>query len=108
VWVTADVHYAQATFYDPGRAAFSDFTPFREFVAGPISAGTFVPNEVDRTFGPDVKFVSIPAGLKPNRPPTEGRQYFGLAKLDGASETLTVSLHNLTGRTLHTVDLQPA
>jgi alkaline phosphatase D len=108
VWVTADVHYAQATLYDPGRAAFGDFTPFWEFVAGPINAGTFGPNEIDRTFGPDVKYVSVPAGMKPNRPPTEGLQYFGLAKLDGATEVLTVSLHDLTGRTLYSVDLQPA
>src|SRR5207247_35474 len=52
VWVTADVHYAQSTYYDPGRAQFADFTPFWEFVAGPINAGTFGPNAIDRTFGP--------------------------------------------------------
>ena len=108
VWVTADVHYAQATFYDPQRAAFGDFTPFWEFVAGPINAGTFGPNALDRTFGPDVKYVSVPAGMKQNRPPTEGMQYYGLGKIDGASDVLTVSLHDLTGKLLYTVDLQPA
>jgi alkaline phosphatase D len=108
VWVTADVHYAQATYYDPARAAFADFTPFWEFVAGPINAGTFGPNEVDRTFGPDVKYVSVPAGMKQNRPPIEGLQYFGLGKIDGATDVLTVSLHDLTGKTLYSVDLQPA
>jgi len=108
VWVTADVHFAQATFYDPAKAAFSDFTPFWEFVAGPINAGTFGPNAVDRTFGPDVKYVSVPAGLKANRPPTEGMQYFGLAKIDGTTEVLTVSLHDLTGKVLYKVDLPPA
>jgi len=108
VWVTADVHYAQATFYDPQRAAFSDFTPFWEFVAGPINAGTFGPSVVDRTFGPDLKYVSVPAGMKQNRPPSEGLQYFGLGRIDGATNALTVSLHDLTGKRLFSVDLQPA
>ncbi len=108
VWVTADVHYAQAAYYDPGRAQFTDFTPFWEFVAGPIDAGTFGPNEIDRTFGPDVKYVSVPAGMKQNRPPTEGKQYFGLARIDGATEVMTVTLHDLAGKVLYRVDLQPA
>ncbi len=108
VWVTADVHYAQSTYYDPGRAQFADFTPFWEFVAGPINAGTFGPNEIDRTFGPDVTYVSVPAGMKQNRPPTEGMQYFGLARIDGATEVMTVTLHDVAGKTLYRVDLQPA
>ncbi|MDP1142813.1 alkaline phosphatase D family protein, partial [Klebsiella pneumoniae] len=28
VWVTADVHYAQATYYHPSRAKFTEFKPF--------------------------------------------------------------------------------
>jgi hypothetical protein len=35
-------------------------------------------------------------------------QYFGLAKIDGACEVLTVSLHDLTGATLYRIDIQPA
>jgi alkaline phosphatase D len=108
VWVTADVHYASATYYDPAKAQFADFTPFWEFVAGPINAGTFGPGEIDRTFGPDVKYVSVPVGMKQNRPPTEGMQYFGLARIDGATEVLTVSLRDLTGKTLYSVDVHPA
>src|SRR5262245_58630017 len=107
VWVTADVHYASATYYDPGRAQFTNFTPFWEFVAGPINAGTFGPGEIDRTFGPDVKYSSAPPGMKQNRPPTDGMQYFGLAKIDGATQALTVSLNDLTGKTLYKVDVNP-
>ena len=77
-------------------------------MAGPINAGTFGPGEIDRTFGPDVKYVSVPAGMKPNRPPTEGMQYFGLAKIDGATLVMTVTLHDLTGKALYSIDLQPA
>jgi alkaline phosphatase D len=46
--------------------------------------------------------------MKQNRPPTEGLQYFGLAKIDGATDVLTVSLHDLTGKVLYTVALPPA
>jgi alkaline phosphatase D len=107
VWVTADVHYASATLYDPGRARFTDFTPFWEFVAGPINAGTFGPGEIDRTFGPDVRYSSAPPGMKQNRPPSEGMQYFGLGRIDGETEVLTVSLHDVAGNTLFRVDLAP-
>ena len=46
--------------------------------------------------------------MKQNRPPSEGMQFFGLASIDGASDVLTVSLHDLTGKVLYRVDLQPA
>ena len=35
VWLTADVHYTAANYYDPDKAQFQDFTPFWEFVSGP-------------------------------------------------------------------------
>ena len=107
VWVTADVHYASATYYDPARASFTEFIPFWEFVAGPLNAGTFGPGEIDRTFGPDVKYSSAPPGMKQNRPPSDGMQYFGLAKIDRATQVLTVSLNDVTGKTLYSVDVTP-
>lgn len=108
VWLTADVHYAAAHYYDPGKAKFTQFSPFWEFVAGPMNAGTFGPNELDDTFGPQVRFQSIPQTLKPARPPSEGLQFFGTVKIDGKDETLTVQLHNLTGKRLYSVELPPA
>jgi alkaline phosphatase D len=107
VWVTADVHYAAAHYYDPTKAQFTDFNPFGEFVAGPLRAGTFGPNTLDNTFGPQVKFCSVPEGLKPNRPPSDGLQFFGRVKVDGKSEVMTVSLHNLQGERLYAIDLTP-
>ena len=81
VWLTADVHYAAAHFDEPTKAQFTDFNPFWEFVAGPIHAGTFGPNELDSTFGPQVMFKSVPDGMKPNRSPSEGLQFIGLVTL---------------------------
>src|SRR5690606_30151894 len=60
VWLTADVHYCAAHYYDPRRARFADFAPFWEFVAGPLNAGSFGPNSLDDTFGPQVVFQKAP------------------------------------------------
>jgi alkaline phosphatase D len=108
VWVTADVHYAAAHHYHPDRAGFRGFDPFWEFVAGPLHAGTFLPTPLDGTFGPEVRFVSVPPDMKPNRPPSEGLQFFGRGTIAEGSETLTVTLHDREGRSLYSVDLDPA
>jgi alkaline phosphatase D len=105
VWLTADVHYAAAHYYDPRKARFTEFRPFWEFVSGPLHAGTFGPNALDPTFGPEVRFCAVPAGMKPNRPPTEGRQYFGTVRISGRSRVMTVRLHDLSGATLFSVEL---
>ena len=105
VWITADVHYCAAHHYDPSRAKFTEFTPFWEFVAGPLNAGTFGPNALDATFGPEAKFVGVPKGMKPNRPPSEGYQFFGTMKINARTRAMTVALHNLKGENLYTVEL---
>lgn len=107
VWVTADVHYAAAFRYAPDKAAFTDFDPFWEFVAGPINAGTFGPGEMDLTFGPETKIVSVPQGMKQNRSPFEGLQFYGIGKIDGYTQVLTMSLHDIEGKQLYKVDLEP-
>jgi alkaline phosphatase D len=107
VWLTADVHYAAAHYYHPNKAKFQDFKPFWEFVAGPLNSGTFGPAKLDHTFGPEVKFQSIPLDMKQNLPPTAGFQFFGTVKIDGKTEVLTVNLHNLVGEKLYSVDLEP-
>jgi alkaline phosphatase D len=105
VWITADVHYCAAHHYDPSRATFTEFDPFWEFVAGPLNAGTFGPGTLDPTFGPEVKFVGIPPGMKPNRPPSEGFQFFGLLRANAKTRALTVELRDLAGKTLFSVEL---
>jgi alkaline phosphatase D len=107
VWLTADVHYASATFYNPARAKFTDFTPFWEFVSGPINAGTFGPGAIDQTFGPEVRYKSVPERMKQNRPPTEGMQYFGTVRIDGVTEVMTVALLDIAGKTLFKTDIAP-
>ena len=107
IWLTADVHHAAAHYYDPTLAKFTDFDPFWEFVAGPMHAGTFGPAQMDNTFGPQVKFNSIPRGMPGNRPPSEGYQFYGLVKIDAASKVMTVALHKLSGAKIYEVTLEP-
>jgi alkaline phosphatase D len=104
VWITADVHYCAAHHYDPSRAAFTDFDPFWEVVAGPIAAGGFGPNDLDPTFGPRVEF-SKPADF-PNQSPRAGNQFFGHMSIapDGL---LSVSLRDMSGSVLWSRDLAP-
>ena len=89
----------------PYGVASGDVTS--DFVVGPLHAGTFGPNKLDNTFGPQVKFLSIPNDLKPNRPPGDGLQFFGMVKVSGQDEVMTVSLHNLRGEKIYSVDLSP-
>lgn len=106
VWFTADVHYAASHYYDPSKAVFQDFEPFWEFVSGPLHAGTFGPGAFDNTFGPQLKFKSIPDGMRPNRPPSEGLQFFGHVKIDPLSRDLTVTHYSAAGDKLWNIDLQ--
>lgn len=105
VWLTADVHYTAAHYYDPGKAAFSDFDPFWEFVSGPLNAGGFGPNALDGTFGPQPAFVKAPP--RANTSPAEGYQFFGEVEIDAYGGTLTVRLRDIDGGVLYTKALTP-
>ena len=108
VWITGDVHYSAAHHYDPARAVFTDFSPFWEFVAGPLNAGTFGPATLDKTFGPEVRFVGIPPGMKGNRPPSDGFQFFGTLRIDARTRAMTAGLHDLAGKVIFSVELAAA
>lgn len=107
VWLTADVHYTAAHYYDPNKAVFQDFAPFWEFVSGPLNAGSFGPNELDKTFGPQVVFQKAPPEGQRNLPPSAGLQFYGRIDLDGQSEALTVRLEDIAGATLWEKTLLP-
>ncbi|MEI2385630.1 alkaline phosphatase D family protein [Breoghania sp. JC706] len=108
VWLTADVHYTAAHYYNPDKAQFQDFEPFWEFVSGPLHAGTFGPNDMDATFGPEVKFVKAPTKEQgANLPPSMGLQFFGIVEIDGATEQLKVRLMDTGDSELYSVTLDP-
>jgi alkaline phosphatase D len=109
VWLTADMHYTAAHYYDPNRAVFQDFEPFHEFVSGPLHAGTWGPAPLDNTFGPSVLFQK---GCTPeqgeNLAPCYGLQFFGRVDIDGQSGVMTVSLKDVDDRTLWSLPIAPA
>ncbi|MBV1689824.1 alkaline phosphatase D family protein [Novosphingobium sp. G106] len=99
VWLSADVHFPAAVHYHPDRAAFRDFLPFWEIVAGPINAGTFSLslNPPDPTFGPEVVYTGVPEPL-PDISPRAGLQFFGMGEIDPQSHALTLSIRDIAGR----------
>ena len=108
VWLTADMHYTAAHYYDPNRAVFQDFEPFWEFVSGPLHAGTWPPGELDNTFGPAAMFqkgCSTQQGE--NLAPCFGLQFFGRVDIDGQSGIMTVTLKDVDDRALWSVDIEP-
>jgi alkaline phosphatase D len=105
VWVTADVHYTAAHRYDPERARYGEFDPFWEFVSGPLHAGTFGPNPLDDTFGPEVVFQRVPA--RANAAPSEGLQFFGEVAIAEGGGPMTVRLIDVAGDVLYAVSLDP-
>lgn len=107
VWLTADVHYTAAHHYRPENAQYQAFAPFWEFVSGPLNAGTFGPNQLDNTFGPELVFVKAPAEGEVNLPPSAGMQFFGQVDIEPEGEVMTVQLKDLEGTTLFTQELVP-
>ena len=107
VWLTADVHYTAAHYYDPNKAQFQEFDPFWEFVSGPFNAGTFGPDKLDNTFGPEVKFFKAPEAGMRNLAPSAGMQFFGHVRIDGATGQLTVTLRDRADVALWTTTLDP-
>lgn len=100
VWLTADVHYAAAHFYDPSKAQTKNFSPFWEFVAGPLNAGSFGPNSKDFTFGPQVVYSKAPPAGQANLSPYAGLQFFGEVNIDKDSQAMTVDLKDIAGTTV--------
>jgi alkaline phosphatase D len=102
-WITADVHYAAAHHFDPARAKGVDFEPFWEHVAGPIHAGTFGPEELDPTLGPEVRFQWAPPPGQGNLAPWDGIQSFGT--IDVSPDALSIALWGLEGPARHRVEI---
>ncbi|WP_295960216.1 alkaline phosphatase D family protein [Rhodoferax sp.] len=105
VWLTADVHYTAAHYFDPNKAQFSDFAPFWEFVSGPLNSGSFGPCKVDGTFGMQVAYQKAPPVQ--NTAPNGGFQFFGQVDIDAKTRAMTVTLKDLTGASLFVKMLEP-
>jgi alkaline phosphatase D len=108
IWITADMHYTAANYYDPNRAVFQDFEPFWEFISGPIHAGTWPPGLLDNTFGPRAEFqLGCGPGQGDNLAPCFGLQFFGHVAIDGDTGVMTVTLKDVNDRALWSKQIEP-
>jgi alkaline phosphatase D len=108
VWITAELHYTAAHYYDPSNALFQDFAPFWEFVSGPLHAGTWRPTKLDRTFGPRIVFQKASDDqLGDDLAPCFGLQFFGHVAIDGAGRAMTVTLKDVENRALWSTRIEP-
>jgi alkaline phosphatase D len=108
VWITADMHYTAAHYYDPNLAVFQDFEPFWEFISGPIHAGTWRPQQLDNTFGPRAVFQKgCSKDQRDDLAPCLGLQFFGHVSIDGPTEVMTVTLKDVEDRKLWSIELEP-
>jgi alkaline phosphatase D len=98
VWLTADVHYTAAHYYDADQARWGEFDSFWEFVSGPLNAGAFGPNDADDTFGMQVVFQKAPPVA--NSSPLSGYQFFGEVNIDGRDAAMTVTLRDAANHAL--------
>ena len=106
VWVTADVHFAANIHYHADRATgFKEFDPFWEFISGPLHAGGFGPNALDRTFGPEYRWKQTPK--KSGDGPGHGFGMFGVFRIDAGSKALRVTQHGIDGKELAAQEIEP-
>ena len=70
VWLTADVHYCAAHHYDPSARSSRTSSRSGSSSSGPLNAGSFGPDALDNTFGPQVVFQKAPPA--PNTSPSPG------------------------------------
>ena len=101
MWITADVHYAAAHHYDPRARRSRDFDPFWEFVAGPIHAGSFGPNALDRDVRSRAEFAWAPPTQ--NLAPWDGYNNFGT--IDVTRRRAGVRIVDLDGAEKYKVEI---
>jgi alkaline phosphatase D len=70
-----------------------------------LNAGSFGPNALDQTFGPEVVFQKAPPAQ--NTSPFAGFQFFGEVQIEGQSGELKVILRDLDGVAVFERKLQP-
>jgi alkaline phosphatase D len=108
VFITAELHYTAAHYYDPNNAVFQDFAPFWEFVSGPIHAGTWGPCALEKTFGPRVVFQKTASKEQGNNlAPCFGLQFFGHVGIVGTTGVMTVTLKDVADRALWSMSIEP-
>jgi alkaline phosphatase D len=106
VWITTDVHFAEAFRYTP-FPEHPDFT-VHEIVTGPLNAGIFPNRNVDPTLNPEVLFFHGPASPADVTSWHEGKRWFNFGTLEiEAGGDLTAEVVDTAGEPEFSVTLEP-
>ena len=108
IWLTADVHYTAAHYYDPDKAAFQDFEPFWEFVSGADPRRLLRPEQARHHLRPatDVR-QGAGSGAGVNLSPATEYLLLGHVAIDGVTGAMTVTLKDIDDRALWSTTLEP-
>jgi alkaline phosphatase D len=107
IWITTDVHFAEAFRYRPFPSNDPAFVVY-ELATGPLNAGIFPLRDVDPTLGPEVlSFVGPPTPEAVTTWPEAKHWFnFGTLEIDEAG-SLTAEIVDTAGETRFTVTLTP-
>jgi alkaline phosphatase D len=107
VWITTDVHFAEAFRYLP----FPDRPNFavHEIATGPLNAGIFPNRDVDPTLNPQVLFFHGPGTPADVTNWEQAKEWFNFGTLEvGANGDLTTEVIDTAGEVLFSRTLEPA
>jgi alkaline phosphatase D len=106
VWITTDVHFAEAFRYRP----FPEHPEFavHEIVTGPLNAGIFPNRNFDPTLNPEVLFFHGPASPADVTSWDQAKQWFNFGTLViGADGDLTAEVIDTAGEARFSLTLEP-
>lgn len=106
VWITTDVHFAEAFRYSP----FPEHPDFavHEIATGPLNAGIFPNRNVDPTLNPEVLFFHGPASPADVTSWDEAKRWFNFGTLEvGAAGELKAEVIDTAGQPQFSLTLEP-
>jgi alkaline phosphatase D len=106
VWITTDVHFAEAFRYTP----FPEHPDFvvHEIATGPLNAGIFPNRDVDPTLNPEVLFFHGPASPADVTSWEQAKRWFNFGTLEtGAGGDLTAEVVDTAGEPQFSLTLEP-
>ena len=109
LWLTADVHYTAAHYYDPEQGGVPGFRAVLGIRLGPDPRRQLRRRTRSTTrSGRSCVYVKAPSKEQgQNLPPSEGLQFFGHVAIDGATQVMTVTLKDVDDRALWSTKLEP-
>jgi alkaline phosphatase D len=104
LWITTDVHFAEAFRYRPFPA--NPAFVVHELASGPLNAGIFPTAAFDTTLNPTVLFGPRPPATVATWEQAKDGFNFGTVEIDGRGQ-LTAGFVNTAGQRLFSLTLSP-